>query len=121
MLPSKGSDCFFEANYQPNMIYHVIFIFLLVSTRFSDAAEAGPRLQCMRNCYKSFTKCIKGAEPCPEVKSWPSKLCAKSKLRRDVNDDKEVLRDWDFPFIHCTVDSDSGCLEVSVNGLLCGI
>ena len=35
------------------------------------------------------------------------------KLRRDVTDDKEVLRDWDFPFIYRTVDSDSGCLEVS--------
>ena len=33
------------------------------------------------------------------------------KLRRDVTDDKEVLRD--FPFIHRTVDSDSGCLEAS--------
>ena len=27
------------------------------------------------------------------------------KLRRDVTDDKEVLQDWDFPFIHRTVDS----------------
>ena len=29
-------------------------------------------------------------------------------------DDKEVLQDWDFPFIHHTVDSDSGCLEAIV-------
>ena len=36
-----------------------------------------------------------------------------NKLRRDVTDDKEVLRDWDFPFIHRTVDSNSGCLEAS--------
>ena len=36
------------------------------------------------------------------------------KLRRDVNDDKEVLQDRDFPFIHHTVDSDSGCLEEGV-------
>ena len=36
------------------------------------------------------------------------------KLRRDVTDDKEVVRDWDFPFLHRTVDSDSGCLEASV-------
>ena len=25
----------------------------------------------------------------------------------------KLRRDWDFPFIHRTVDSDSGCLEVS--------
>ena len=36
------------------------------------------------------------------------------KLRRDVTDDKEVLRNMDFPFIHRTVDSDSSCLEVSI-------
>ena len=36
------------------------------------------------------------------------------KLRCDITDDKEMLRDWDFPFIHRTVDSDSGCLEASV-------
>ena len=30
------------------------------------------------------------------------------KLRRDVTDDKEVLRGWNFPFIRRTVDSDSG-------------
>ena len=36
------------------------------------------------------------------------------KLCCDVNDDKEVLQYWDFPFIHLTVDSDSGCLEASV-------
>ena len=41
------------------------------------------------------------------------------KLRRDVNDDKDVLRDWDFPFIHRTVDSDSGCLEASVRMIYC--
>ena len=36
------------------------------------------------------------------------------KLQCDVTDDKEVLQDWDFPFIHRTVDSDSGCLEASI-------
>ena len=41
------------------------------------------------------------------------------KLRRDVTDDKELLRDWDFPFIHHTVGSDSGCLEVSVIMVYC--
>ena len=42
------------------------------------------------------------------------------KLRRDVtDDDKEVLRDWNFPFIHRTVDSDSGCLEASVIMVYC--
>ena len=41
------------------------------------------------------------------------------KLRRDVNDDKEVLRDWDFPFIYRTVDSDSGCLEANVRMVYC--
>ena len=41
------------------------------------------------------------------------------KLRHDVTDDKEVLRDWDFPFIHCTVDSDSRCLEASVIMVYC--
>ena len=40
------------------------------------------------------------------------------KLRRDVTDDKEVLRDWDFPFIHRTVDRDSG-LEVSIRMVYC--
>ena len=39
-------------------------------------------------------------------------------LQRDVTDDKEVLRDWDFPVIHRTVHSNSGCLEVSVNGFI---
>ena len=34
------------------------------------------------------------------------------KLRHDVIDDKEVLQDGDFPFIHCTVDSDNGCFIV---------
>ena len=34
------------------------------------------------------------------------------KLRRDVTDDKEVLQNWDFPFVHRTVDS--GCLETNV-------
>ena len=33
----------------------------------------------------------------------------------DVTDDKEVLRDWDFPFI----DSDNGCLESSVIMVYC--
>ena len=42
-----------------------------------------------------------------------------SKLRRDVNDDKEVLRDWGFPFIHRTVDSNSGCLDASVGMVYC--
>ena len=39
------------------------------------------------------------------------------KLRRDVNNDlyKEVLRDWDFPCIHRTVDSESGCLEANAS------
>ena len=41
------------------------------------------------------------------------------KLRRDVSDDKEVLRDWDFSFIHRNVDSDSCCLEVSVIMVYC--
>ena len=41
------------------------------------------------------------------------------KLQRDVTDDNEVLRDWDFPFIHRTVDSDSGCLEVRVRMVYC--
>ena len=36
------------------------------------------------------------------------------KLQFDDNDDKEVLRDWDFPFIHCTIDINRVCLEVSV-------
>ena len=41
------------------------------------------------------------------------------KLRRDVTDDKEMLRDWDFPSIHRTVDSDSGCLEAGVIMVYC--
>ena len=41
------------------------------------------------------------------------------KLRRDVTDDKEVLRDWDFAFIHRTVYSDSGCLEAKVIMVYC--
>ena len=36
-----------------------------------------------------------------------------SKLRRDVTDDKEVQRKWDFPLIHCAVDNDIG-LEVNI-------
>ena len=36
------------------------------------------------------------------------------KLRCDITADKEVLRDWDFPFIHRTVDSDSDCSEACV-------
>ena len=31
-----------------------------------------------------------------------------------VADDKEVVRDGDFPFIHRTVDRDSDCLEASI-------
>ena len=31
-----------------------------------------------------------------------------------ITDDEKVLRDWDFPFIHRTVDNNSGCLEASV-------
>ena len=42
-----------------------------------------------------------------------------SNIRRDVIDDKEVLRDWDFPRIHLTVDSNSGCLEASVRMVYC--
>ena len=41
------------------------------------------------------------------------------KLRFDVNDVKEVLRDWDFPFIHLTDNSHSGCLEASVKMVYC--
>ena len=42
------------------------------------------------------------------------------KLRRDVtDDDKEVLGDWNFPFIHRTVDCDSGCLEASIIMVYC--
>ena len=41
------------------------------------------------------------------------------KLQRDVTDDKAVLRDWDFPFIYRTVDSDSGCLETSIRMVYC--
>ena len=43
------------------------------------------------------------------------------KLQCDVTDDKEVLRDRDFPFIHRTVDSDSGCLEASVRMVYCSV
>ena len=35
-----------------------------------------------------------------------------------MHDDK-VLRNWDFPFIHCTVDGDLGCLEASVIMVYC--
>ena len=41
------------------------------------------------------------------------------KLQRDIIDDKEVLQDWDFPSIHRTVDSDSGCLEARVRMVYC--
>ena len=41
------------------------------------------------------------------------------KLRHNVNDDKEVLRDWDFPFIYLTIDSESGCLEANVRMVYC--
>ena len=41
------------------------------------------------------------------------------KLLRDVNDDKEVLRDWNFPFIHRTSNSNSSYLEVSVRMVYC--
>ena len=41
------------------------------------------------------------------------------KLQRDVTDDKAVLRDWDFPFIHRTVESDSGCLKASIRMVYC--
>ena len=37
----------------------------------------------------------------------------------DVNDNKEVLRDWDFPFIHRNIDNDRGCLEASVIMVYC--
>ena len=30
-----------------------------------------------------------------------------------------MLRDWDFSFIHRTVDSDSGCLEASIRMVYC--
>ena len=30
-----------------------------------------------------------------------------------------MLQDWDFPFIHRTVDSNSGCLEASVIMVYC--
>ena len=43
------------------------------------------------------------------------------KLRRDVTNDMEVLRHWDFPFIHRTVDSDSGCLEARVIMVYCAV
>ena len=36
-----------------------------------------------------------------------------------MNDDKEVVRDWDFPFIHRTVYSYCGCLEASVRMVYC--
>ena len=42
-----------------------------------------------------------------------------SKLRHDVTNDKQVLRSWDFPFIHHTVDSDGGCLEANVTMVYC--
>ena len=41
------------------------------------------------------------------------------KLRRDVTDDKEILRHCDFPFIHRAVDNDSCCLEASVRMVYC--
>ena len=41
------------------------------------------------------------------------------KLRHDINDDKEVLQDRYFPFIHCTVDSNGGCLKVSIRMVYC--
>ena len=41
------------------------------------------------------------------------------KLRRDVTDDKEVLRNGDLPFIHRTVDSDSFCLGASDKIVYC--
>ena len=41
------------------------------------------------------------------------------KLRHNANDDKEVLRDWKFPFIHHTVNNDSGCLDASVRMVYC--
>ena len=41
------------------------------------------------------------------------------KLPRDVTYDKDALEDWDFPFIHRTIDSDSGCLEASVRMVYC--
>ena len=41
------------------------------------------------------------------------------KLRRDVTDDKEVLRNWGLPFIHRTVDRDSGFLGASVRIVYC--
>ena len=40
-------------------------------------------------------------------------------LQRDVTDDKAVLRDWDFPLIHLTAESDSGCLETSIRIVYC--
>ena len=42
-----------------------------------------------------------------------------SNLQCDVTYDKEVLRDWDFPFIHRTVDSDNGCLEANIRMVYC--
>ena len=41
------------------------------------------------------------------------------KFRYDVTDDMPVLRGWDFPFIHRTVDSDSCGLEASVRIVYC--
>ena len=41
------------------------------------------------------------------------------KLRRDVTDDKALLRDWNFPCIHHNVDSGGGCLEASVRMVYC--
>ena len=42
-----------------------------------------------------------------------------SKLRRDVTCDKEVQVDWDYPFIHFTIDSDRVCLEASIRMVYC--
>ena len=41
------------------------------------------------------------------------------KLRCDATDDKEVLQDWNFTFIHHTVDSNSSCLEASIIMVYC--
>ena len=47
---------------------------------------------------------------------FPALIC---KLRHDATNDKEVLRDWDFSFIHCTVDNNNGCLKTSVIMVYC--
>ena len=47
---------------------------------------------------------------------FPVHMC---NLRCDINDDKEVVRDWDFPFIQHTIDSDSSCLEASIRMVYC--